>query len=162
METSPQLPKSKYMIISYIHIQKEKSLMMYVSLKGIRIVDKKTQKVQHEHPVEKITFVTVDPEDKTIFGYVCSEPCTTGHKLYAIKSKKPAEAVTGTLRLHVLQLSQEVHNSSQVQNSPQVSNGETRMPSPAEPRPVEVRDIIFPFKGETVWRLEVQHMLEVS
>ena len=40
--------------------------------------------------------------------------------------------------------------------------GETRMPSPAEPRPAEVRDIIFPFKGETVWRLEVQHMLEVS
>ena len=52
------------------------------------------QKEQHEHPVEKITFVTDDPEDKTIFGYVCSEPCTTGHKLYAIKSKKPVSLTT--------------------------------------------------------------------
>ena len=47
------------------------------------------QKVQHEHPINKISFITHDPEDKKVFGYVCSQPCTTGHKLYAIKSEKP-------------------------------------------------------------------------
>ena len=47
------------------------------------------QKVQHDHPINKISFITHDPEDKRIFGYVCSQACTTGHKLYAIKSEKP-------------------------------------------------------------------------
>lgn len=51
------------------------------------------QKVQHEHPINKISFITHDPEDKKVFGYVCSQPCTTGHKLYAIKSEKPVSTL---------------------------------------------------------------------
>ena len=47
------------------------------------------QKAQYEHPINKISFITHDPEDKKIFGYVCSQPCSTGHKLFAIKSDKP-------------------------------------------------------------------------
>ena len=50
------------------------------------------QKVQHEHPINKISFITHDPDDKRTFGYVCSQPCTTGHKLYAIKSEKPVSS----------------------------------------------------------------------
>lgn len=110
----------------------KQKVLMYVNLKGIRIVDEKTQKVQHEHPINKISFITHDPDDKRTFGYVCSQPCTTGHKLYAIKSEKPAAAVTGTL-YELFQivfkmrkeagLTKKVPNSSQVQKSPQVSNG---------------------------------------
>lgn len=107
-------------------------IVIYVTLKGIRIVDEKTQKVQHEHPINKISFITHDPEDKRTFGYVCSQPCTTGHKLYAIKSEKPAGVITGTLYelfqvvFKIRQeagLAKKVQNSSQAQNSPQVSNG---------------------------------------
>ena len=47
------------------------------------------QKVQYTHPVKRILFVTPDPDDKKIFGYVYSQPdCSTGYKLYALKSEK--------------------------------------------------------------------------
>ena len=49
--------------------------------------------MQHTHPVKRILFVTPDPDDKKIFGYVCSQPdCSTGYKLYSLKS----ENVRGT------------------------------------------------------------------
>ena len=47
-------------------------------------------KVQHMHPVKRISFVTPDhdPDDKKIFGYVCSQPdCSTGYTFYALKSE---------------------------------------------------------------------------
>ncbi|KAL9951420.1 hypothetical protein ACROYT_G044079 [Oculina patagonica] len=107
-------------------------IVLYVTLKGIRIVDEKTQKVQHEHPINKISFITHDPEDKKIFGYVCSQPCTTGHKMFAVKSEKPAGVVTGTLYelfQVVFQLRQQAGLAKKVPNSAaQVSNG----PSPQE------------------------------
>ena len=44
-------------------------------------------KVQHMHPVKRISFVTPDPDDEKIFGYVCSQPdSSTGYKFYALKS----------------------------------------------------------------------------
>ncbi|XP_066020701.1 probable serine/threonine-protein kinase DDB_G0281745 [Pocillopora verrucosa] len=59
-----------------------------ISWEGIRIEDETTQKVQHTHPVKRILFVTPDPDDKKIFGYVCSQPdCSTGYELYALKSE---------------------------------------------------------------------------
>ena len=42
------------------------------------------------HPVKRISFVTPghDPDDKKIFGYVCSQPdCCTGYTFYALKSE---------------------------------------------------------------------------
>ena len=49
--------------------------------------------MQHTHPVKRILFVTPDPDDKKIFGYVCRQPdCSTGYKLYSLKS----ENVRGT------------------------------------------------------------------
>ena len=43
--------------------------------------------MQHMHPVKRISFVTPDPDDEKIFGYVCSQPdSSTGYKFYALKS----------------------------------------------------------------------------
>jgi hypothetical protein len=41
-----------------------------------------------EHPVNKVSFITHDPDDKKIFGYVSSSRCKTGHMMYAIKYDK--------------------------------------------------------------------------
>ena len=39
------------------------------------------------HPVKRISFVTPDPDDEKIFGYVCSQPDSSiGYKFYALKS----------------------------------------------------------------------------
>lgn len=107
-------------------------IVLNVTLKGIKIIDEKTQKAQYEHPINKISFITHDPEDKKIFGYVCSQPCSTGHKLFAIKSDKPAGVVTGALYelfQVVFQLRQQAGLAKKkVPNSAQVSNG----PSPQE------------------------------
>lgn len=116
----------------------KQKIILYTSLKGIRIVDEKTLKVQHEHPINKISFITHDPEDKKVFGYVCSQPCTTGHKLYAIKAEKPAGTITGTLYelfQVVFKLRQEAgltkkapDNSSQVSNGPSSQEGIYEVP----------------------------------
>ena len=51
------------------------------------------------HPVKRISFVTPDPDDEKIFGYVCSQPdSSTGYKLYALKSGN----VRGTKELFAL------------------------------------------------------------
>ncbi|KAJ7328227.1 Dab1p [Desmophyllum pertusum] len=111
-------------------------IVMYITLKGIRIVDEKSQKVQHEHAINKISFITHDPDDKKIFGYVCSQPCTTGHKLFAIKSEKPAGVVTGVLYelfQVVFKLRQEAGLTKKVPNSsPQVSNGPAASPQESD------------------------------
>ncbi|XP_027051680.1 disabled homolog 2-like [Pocillopora damicornis] len=58
-----------------------------ISLEGIKIEDETSQKVQHMHPVKRISFVTPDPDDEKIFGYVCSQPdSSTGYTFYALKS----------------------------------------------------------------------------
>ena len=46
------------------------------------------QEVQHDHPLNKIKYITLDPDDKNIFAWVFSQP---GHRynLFALKSEKP-------------------------------------------------------------------------
>lgn len=132
----------------------KQKILMYITLKGIRIVDEKTQKVQYEHPINKISFITHDSEDKRTFGYVCSQPCTTGHKLYAIKSEKHASAITGTLYdlfQIVFQMRKEaglakkVSDSPQALNSSKVSNG----PNSTNPRNSDSNGVYeVPYKSD--------------
>ncbi|PFX17861.1 hypothetical protein AWC38_SpisGene17802 [Stylophora pistillata] len=38
------------------------------------------------HPIKGISLIAVHADDKTVFGYVCSQPCPTGYKLKAFTS----------------------------------------------------------------------------
>ncbi|XP_078367503.1 uncharacterized protein LOC144651439 isoform X2 [Oculina patagonica] len=95
-------------------------IVMYVTLNGIRIVDEKTQEVDHDHPLNKISYVTPDPEDKNIFAWVFSQP-RHGYKLFAVKSEKPARVLTETM-FELFQVRFAIPEPAGL-NSSQVSNG---------------------------------------
>ena len=55
------------------------------------------QLVVHDHVINKVSYITHDPEDKRTFGYIVSVPgCTTGHQLFALKTEKPVCTATST------------------------------------------------------------------
>ena len=49
--------------------------------------------VKHRLNIRRISFIIQDPDDKTVFGYVCSAayPFEFKYKLYAFKSKRVSE-----------------------------------------------------------------------
>ncbi|XP_031573387.1 uncharacterized protein LOC116307340 [Actinia tenebrosa] len=75
----------------------KQKIILNVTLRGIRIIDEKSKNIVFEHPVNKISFITHDTDDKKIFGYICSARCKTGHMMYAIKYDKVAGVITATL-----------------------------------------------------------------
>lgn len=51
------------------------------------------QTIEHEHPIHKISFISHDPEDRHVFGYIYSPPRSAANDarkyyLFAIKSDK--------------------------------------------------------------------------
>ncbi|EDO45363.1 predicted protein [Nematostella vectensis] len=104
----------------------KQKIIMAVNLRGIRILDEKSKALVYEHAINKVSFITHDPEDKKIFGYVCSQ--ATGHMLYAIKYDKVAGVITATLYelfQVVFKLRQEAAQRRNAQNdvSQAVTNG---------------------------------------
>ncbi|XP_028403662.1 uncharacterized protein LOC114526298 [Dendronephthya gigantea] len=70
-----------------------------ITLQGVRLYNEKTQTIEHEHPIHKISFISHDPEDRHVFGYIYSPPRTAANEarkyyLYAIKSDKSADVIT--------------------------------------------------------------------
>ncbi|KAA0717126.1 Disabled -like protein 2 [Triplophysa tibetana] len=55
-----------------------------ISLTGIKIVDEKTGVIEHEHVVNKISFIARDVTDNRAFGYVCG--AEGQHQFFAIKT----------------------------------------------------------------------------
>ncbi|KAK3579100.1 hypothetical protein CHS0354_022120 [Potamilus streckersoni] len=80
--------------ISGVHKQK---IVINVSLDGIKIIDVRTQAVQHTHAVHKISFISRDMTDSRAFGYVYGVGDGT-HKFFAIKTEKAAENLVLSLR----------------------------------------------------------------
>ncbi|XP_046846308.1 protein BNI1-like [Xenia sp. Carnegie-2017] len=73
-----------------------------ITLKGIRLYNDKTLALEHEHPIHKISFISHDPEDRHVFGYIFSPPRSSLNEarkycLFAIKSEKLAEVITTQL-----------------------------------------------------------------
>ncbi|KAJ8263014.1 hypothetical protein COCON_G00154710 [Conger conger] len=67
-----------------------------ISLCGIRIIDEKTGVIEHEHAVNKISFIARDVTDNRAFGYVCG--AEGQHQFFAIKTAQQAEPLVIDLK----------------------------------------------------------------
>ncbi|XP_036384913.1 disabled homolog 2-like isoform X1 [Megalops cyprinoides] len=67
-----------------------------ISLSGIKIIDEKTGVIEHEHAVNKISFIARDVTDNRAFGYVCG--AEGQHQFFAIKTAQQAEPLVIDLK----------------------------------------------------------------
>ncbi|KAL2081765.1 hypothetical protein ACEWY4_023618 [Coilia grayii] len=71
-------------------------IWVIISLTGIKIIDEKTGVIEHEHAVNKISFIARDVTDSRAFGYVCG--AEGQHQFFAIKTAQQAEPVVIDLK----------------------------------------------------------------
>ncbi|KAM7392534.1 hypothetical protein PAMA_007582 [Pampus argenteus] len=67
-----------------------------ISLSGIKIIDEKSGVIEHEHVVNKISFIARDVTDNRAFGYVCG--AEGQHQFFAIKTAQQAEPLVIDLK----------------------------------------------------------------
>ncbi|XP_024154570.1 disabled homolog 2 isoform X1 [Oryzias melastigma] len=67
-----------------------------ISMSGIKIVDEKSGVIEHEHAVNKISFIARDVTDNRAFGYVCG--AEGQHQFFAIKTAQQAEPLVIDLK----------------------------------------------------------------
>ncbi|XP_059213867.1 disabled homolog 2 isoform X2 [Centropristis striata] len=67
-----------------------------ISMSGIKIVDEKSGVIEHEHVVNKISFIARDVTDNRAFGYVCG--AEGQHQFFAIKTAQQAEPLVVDLK----------------------------------------------------------------
>ncbi|NXP11878.1 DAB2 protein, partial [Thinocorus orbignyianus] len=76
--------------------QHKQKIWVNISLYGIKIIDEKTGVIEHEHPVNKISFIARDVTDNRAFGYICGEEGQ--HQFFAIKTAQQAEPLVVDLK----------------------------------------------------------------
>ncbi|NP_001124738.1 disabled homolog 2 [Pongo abelii] len=76
--------------------QHKQRIWVNISLSGIKIIDEKTGVIEHEHPVNKISFIARDVTDNRAFGYVCGGEGQ--HLFFAIKTGQQAEPLVVDLK----------------------------------------------------------------
>ncbi|NXH09257.1 DAB2 protein, partial [Bucco capensis] len=76
--------------------QHKQKIWMNISLSGIRITDEKTGVIEHEHPVNKISFIARDVTDNRAFGYIYGGEGQ--HQFFAIKTAQQAEPLVVDLK----------------------------------------------------------------
>ncbi|NWR10338.1 DAB2 protein, partial [Paradoxornis webbianus] len=76
--------------------QHKQKIWVNISLSGIKIVDEKTGVIEHEHPVNKISFIARDVTDNRAFGYICGGEGQ--HQFFAIKTAQQAEPLVSDLK----------------------------------------------------------------
>ncbi|XP_010131607.1 PREDICTED: disabled homolog 2 [Buceros rhinoceros silvestris] len=76
--------------------QHKQKICVNISLSGIKIIDEKTGVIEHEHPVNKISFIARDVTDNRAFGYVCGGEGQ--HQFFAIKTAQQAEPLVVDLK----------------------------------------------------------------
>uniref|UniRef100_A0A8C5LWG2 DAB adaptor protein 2 n=1 Tax=Leptobrachium leishanense TaxID=445787 RepID=A0A8C5LWG2_9ANUR len=76
--------------------QHKQRIWVNISLSGIKIIDEKTGVIEHEHPVNKISFIARDVTDNRAFGYVCG--AEGQHQFFAIKTAQQAEPLVVDLK----------------------------------------------------------------
>lgn len=67
-----------------------------ISMSGIKIIDEKSGVIEHEHVVNKISFIARDVTDNRAFGYVCG--AEGQHQFFAIKTAQQAEPLVMDLK----------------------------------------------------------------
>ncbi|NXI35037.1 DAB2 protein, partial [Galbula dea] len=76
--------------------QHKQKIWLNISLSGIKITDEKTGVIEHEHPVNKISFIARDVTDNRAFGYICGGEGQ--HQFFAIKTAQQAEPLVVDLK----------------------------------------------------------------
>ncbi|XP_053156132.1 disabled homolog 2 isoform X2 [Hemicordylus capensis] len=76
--------------------QHKQKIWVNISLAGLKILDEKTGVIEHEHPVNKISFIARDVTDNRAFGYVCGGEGQ--HQFFAIKTAQQAEPLVVDLK----------------------------------------------------------------
>ncbi|NXM74699.1 DAB2 protein, partial [Serilophus lunatus] len=76
--------------------QHKQKIWVNISLSGIKIIDEKTGVIEHEHPVNKISFIARDVTDNRAFGYICGGEGQ--HQFFAIKTAQQAESLVVDLK----------------------------------------------------------------
>ncbi|NXC60743.1 DAB2 protein, partial [Aleadryas rufinucha] len=76
--------------------QHKQKICVNISLSGIKIIDEKTGVIEHEHPVNKISFIARDVTDNRAFGYICGGEGQ--HQFFAIKTAQQAEPLVSDLK----------------------------------------------------------------
>ncbi|NXP53116.1 DAB2 protein, partial [Heliornis fulica] len=76
--------------------QHKQKVWINISLTGIKIIDEKTGVIEHEHPVNKISFIARDVTDNRAFGYVYGGEGQ--HQFFAIKTAQQAEPLVIDLK----------------------------------------------------------------
>ncbi|KAM6902068.1 disabled homolog 2 [Xenentodon cancila] len=67
-----------------------------ISMSGIKIIDEKSGVIEHEHVVNRISFIARDVTDNRAFGYVCG--AEGQHQFFAIKTAQQAEPLVIDLK----------------------------------------------------------------
>ncbi|CAL8320625.1 unnamed protein product [Lota lota] len=67
-----------------------------ISMSGIKIIDERSGVIEHEHLVNKISFIARDVTDNRAFGYVCGGEGQ--HQFFAIKTSQQAEPLVVDLK----------------------------------------------------------------
>ncbi|XP_066566683.1 disabled homolog 2 isoform X3 [Amia ocellicauda] len=76
--------------------QHKQRIWVNISLSGIKVIDEKTGVIEHEHAVNKISFIARDVTDNRAFGYVCG--AEGQHQFFAIKTAQQAEPLVIDLK----------------------------------------------------------------
>ncbi|XP_075788629.1 disabled homolog 2 isoform X4 [Pelodiscus sinensis] len=97
--------------------QHKQRIWVNISLSGIKIIDEKTGVIEHEHPVNKISFIARDVTDNRAFGYVCGGEGQ--HQFFAIKTAQQAEPLVVDLK----DLFQVIYNIKKKEEEDKKKNG---------------------------------------
>ncbi|NXK95192.1 DAB2 protein, partial [Formicarius rufipectus] len=106
--------------------QHKQKIWVNISLSGIKIIDEKTGVIEHEHPVNKISFIARDVTDNRAFGYICGGEGQ--HQFFAIKTAQQAEPLVVDLK----DLFQLIYNMKKKEEENKKNGGEALPADQAE------------------------------
>ncbi|XP_013816534.1 disabled homolog 2 isoform X5 [Apteryx mantelli] len=118
--------------------QHKQKIWVNISLSGIKIVDEKTGVIEHEHPVNKISFIARDVTDNRAFGYICGGEGQ--HQFFAIKTAQQAEPLVVDLK----DLFQLIYNMKKKEEEDKKKNGNEALPADqADKLKLETKEILL-------------------
>ncbi|XP_075267615.1 disabled homolog 2 isoform X2 [Opisthocomus hoazin] len=103
--------------------QHKQKIWVNISLSGIKIIDEKTGVIEHEHPVNKISFIARDVTDNRAFGYICGGEGQ--HQFFAIKTAQQAEPLVVDLK----DLFQLIYNMKKKEEDDKKKNDSEALPA---------------------------------
>ncbi|XP_022779967.1 ankyrin repeat and sterile alpha motif domain-containing protein 1B-like isoform X3 [Stylophora pistillata] len=76
---------SRKIRLSTAKLQKIPSVMLSVSVKGIKFIDARSKIMVSNHDIRNISYITQDPEDKRVFAYIAKDAKTNNHYCHVFR-----------------------------------------------------------------------------